>query len=88
MPVFLDTTSPEFELAFQALLSAKREDSPDVDAIVAEIIEDVRNRGDAAVIELTTKFDRLELTPDTLAFSAEEIAAAVAQVSRNNSACG
>ncbi|MBO9413793.1 MULTISPECIES: histidinol dehydrogenase [unclassified Ruegeria] len=81
MPVFLDTTSPEFELAFQALLSAKREDSPDVDAIVAEIIEDVRNRGDAAVIELTTKFDRLELTPDTLAFSAEEIAAAVAQVS-------
>ncbi len=81
MPVFLDTTSPEFELAFQALLSAKREDSPDVDAIVAEIIEDVRNRGDAAVIELTTKFDRLELTPDTLAFSAEEVAAAVAQVS-------
>jgi histidinol dehydrogenase len=81
MPVFLDTTSPEFELAFQALLSAKREDSPDVDVIVAEIIEDVRNRGDAAVIELTAKFDRLELTPDTLAFSAEEVAAAVAQVS-------
>ncbi|GAA6159573.1 histidinol dehydrogenase [Ruegeria sp. HU-ET01832] len=81
MPVFLDTTSPEFELAFQALLSAKREDSPDVDATVAEIIEDVRSRGDAAVIELTAKFDRLELTPDTLAFSAEEIAAAVAQVS-------
>ncbi|WP_170751473.1 histidinol dehydrogenase [Ruegeria lacuscaerulensis] len=81
MPVFLDTTSPEFELAFQALLSAKREDSPDVDVIVAEIIEDVRNRGDAAVIELTAKFDRLELTPDTLAFSAEEVAAAVAKVS-------
>ncbi|WP_170575143.1 histidinol dehydrogenase [Ruegeria atlantica] len=81
MPVFLDTTSPEFESAFQALLSAKREDSPDVDATVAQIIEDVRSRGDAAVIELTAKFDRLELTPETLAFSVEEIDAAVSLVS-------
>lgn len=80
MPVFLDATSPDFETAFQALLSAKREDSPDVDAVVAQIIDDVRNRGDAAVIELTAKFDRLKLTPETLAFSAQEIADAVAQV--------
>lgn len=81
MPVFLNTTSPEFETAFQTLLSAKREDSPDVDAVVAQIIADVRARGDAAVIELTAKFDRLELTSDTLAFSAAEIAEAVAKVS-------
>ncbi|WP_170409970.1 histidinol dehydrogenase [Ruegeria atlantica] len=86
MPVFLDTTSPEFETAFKTLLSAKREDSPDVDAVVAEIIEDVRKRGDAAVIELTAKFDRLELTPETLAFSADEIAAAVEQVSAEDRA--
>ncbi|NOD48939.1 MULTISPECIES: histidinol dehydrogenase [unclassified Ruegeria] len=81
MPVFLDTTSPDFEGAFQTLLSAKREDSPDVDSVVAQIIDDVRNRGDAAVIELTAKFDRLELTQETLAFSAQEIVDAVAQVS-------
>ncbi|MGE4326653.1 MAG: histidinol dehydrogenase, partial [Pseudodonghicola sp.] len=77
---FLDTTAADFETAFAALLGAKREDSPDVDAIVADIIADVRARGDHAVIELTAKFDRLELTPETLAFSPEEIAAAVAQV--------
>ncbi|WP_170327939.1 histidinol dehydrogenase [Ruegeria arenilitoris] len=81
MPVFLDSSLPEFEAAFQALLSAKREDSPDVDAVVAEIIEDVRTRGDEAVIELTAKFDRLELTSETLAFSTDEITEAVAQVS-------
>ncbi|WP_170331137.1 histidinol dehydrogenase [Ruegeria arenilitoris] len=81
MPVFLDTTSSDFETAFQTLLSAKREDSPDVDAVVAGIIDDVRSRGDAAVIELTAKFDRLELTPATMAFSAEEISDAVRQVS-------
>ena len=86
MPVFLDTTSSEFETAFKTLLSAKREDSPDVDAVVAGIIDDVRKRGDAAVIELTAKFDRLELTPETMAFSAEQIAEAVDQVSSEDRA--
>ena len=32
------------------------------------------------MIELTSKFDRLDLTPETLAFTQDEIAAAVAQV--------
>ena len=57
MPQFLSTTDPDFEARFTALLGAKREDSPDVDHIVADIIADVRARGDAAVIELTSKFD-------------------------------
>ncbi len=86
MPVFLDTTSADFETGFQALLSAKREDSPDVDAVVAQIIADVRARGDAAVIELTAKFDRLQLTPDTLAFSAAEVTQAIATVSADDRA--
>ncbi|WP_170337706.1 histidinol dehydrogenase [Ruegeria arenilitoris] len=86
MPVFLDTTSADFETGFQALLSAKREDSPDVDAVVAQIIADVRSRGDAAVIELTAKFDRLKMTPDTLAFSADEVTQAIATVSDDDRA--
>jgi len=80
MPVFLNASDTDFESSFAALLSAKREDSPDVDDIVAGIIADVRARGDAAVIELTAKFDRLELTPDTLRFSDAEIEALVAKV--------
>ena len=80
MPVFLNSAEPGFEAGLVALLGAKREDSPDVDAAVAEIIADVRARGDAALIELTARFDRLELTPERLAFSAEEIARAVEAV--------
>ncbi|GAA6180141.1 histidinol dehydrogenase [Shimia sp. NS0008-38b] len=80
MPVFLDAQDADFEASFTALLSAKREDSPDVDAVVADIIADVRHRGDAAVIELTAKFDRLELTPETMRFSEEEIDSYCAQV--------
>lgn len=77
MPQFLDTRSADFEGRFKALLSAKREDSPDVDAVVAEIIADVRGRGDAAVMELTEKFDRMALTADRLAISDDEIEAAI-----------
>tara|TARA_R110002073_G_scaffold243266_2_gene405461 strand:- start:9 stop:1313 length:1305 start_codon:yes stop_codon:yes gene_type:complete len=81
MPQFLKTTDADFEARFIALLGAKREDSPDVDAVVAGIIADVRARGDAAVIELTKKFDRLELTPQTMRYSAQEIEAECALVS-------
>ena len=80
MPQFLNANAPDFESRFAALLGAKREDSPDVDAVVADIIADVRARGDAAVIELTAKFDRLELTPDTLRFSDADIDAFCAEV--------
>lgn len=81
MPQFLNSSDPDFEKAFTALLGAKREDAPDVDHIVADIIGDVRARGDAAVLELTSKFDRLDLTAAELRFSPEEIAAECAKVS-------
>ena len=80
MPQILNINQADFETQFQALMSAKREDSPDVDATVTKIIADVRERGDAAVIELTSKFDRLDLAPNTLAFSREEIMAHCATV--------
>jgi histidinol dehydrogenase len=86
MPVFLDVTTSDFEDAFVTLLNAKREDSPDVDATVADIIADVRARGDQAVIDLTTKFDRITLTPDTLRITSEEIAAASEEVNARDKA--
>ncbi|KIN75979.1 histidinol dehydrogenase [Sulfitobacter mediterraneus] len=86
MPVTLNAAAPDFEAAFAALLGAKREDSPDVDATVADIIADVRARGDTAVIALTEKFDRVTLTPETLRIGAAEIAAAAADVNAEDRA--
>jgi len=63
----LDGSDPDFETRFAALLSAKRETAEDVETAVRAIIDDVRRRGDAALIEYTLKFDRLELTPKDLA---------------------
>ena len=80
MPLMLSTREAGFEAAFAALLGAKREDAQEVDDAVTAIIADVRTRGDAALIELTARFDRLDLRPETLALSPAEIDAACAQV--------
>ncbi|MEL7262434.1 MAG: histidinol dehydrogenase [Pseudomonadota bacterium] len=80
MPQFLDYSDADFDARFAALLGAKREDSLDVDTVVADIIADVRARGDAAVLELTQRFDRVSLTPQTMRISAEEIATETAKV--------
>jgi histidinol dehydrogenase len=80
MPQFLSTTDADFETRFRALLTQKREDAPEVDDVVAGIIADVRSRGDAALIELTDRFDRLQLSRETLAFSPAEMDAECAKV--------
>ncbi|MEN8889644.1 MAG: histidinol dehydrogenase [Celeribacter marinus] len=86
MPHFLSTTDRNFEERFVALLAMKREDSPDVDDVVARIIADVRARGDDAVIELTAKFDRMHITPHMIRFSDTEIEELCAQVSAEDRA--
>lgn len=80
MPARLDTTDKGFAAAFENLLGVKREASTEVGDTVTGILADVRSRGDAAVIDLTAKFDRLQLTPETLAITTDEIEAAAALV--------
>ncbi len=81
MPMFLSTQDADFAVRFAALLSMKREEAEDVDLAVAGIIADVRARGDAAVLDLTARYDRLDISAAGMAFSPAEIAAQVARVS-------
>lgn len=80
MPTRLSYDDPEFEAGFQELLLQKREADENVDQVVAGIIADVRARGVQAVCELTSKFDRFDLTEDRLAITEAEIEAAIAEV--------
>jgi len=77
----LNQSDKDFEARFAALLVMKREVAEDVEATARAIVDDVRKRGDAALIEYTAKFDRLALTPDRLRVSAAEIDAAERSVS-------
>src|SRR5690349_19138971 len=77
MPVRLDTTSADFGPRFKQFLAAKREVSADVERATRAIVDDVAARGDTALIEATSKFDRLEVTAAGLRVTAAEVDAAV-----------
>ena len=76
----LSTTDPASPTAFQALVADGRDTTSRVDAPVTAIIADIRARGDAALIDYTSRFDRLDLTPATLRVTPAEIDAAVAAI--------
>jgi histidinol dehydrogenase len=73
MPQRLNSTDADFSDRFRAFLAVKREVSADVDQAVRAIIKDVAEHGDTALIELTRKYDRLDLTASTLRVSAAEL---------------
>ncbi len=77
MAVALDMQSADFEQRFAALLAAKRESSADVDLTVADIIDDVRQRGDVALAELSLRFDRVDVGRIGLKVGLAEIDAAI-----------
>ncbi|KAA2211746.1 histidinol dehydrogenase [Teichococcus oryzae] len=54
----LSTTQSGFEAEFRALLDQARETTAQVDAAVASIIAEVRKGRDAALLDLTARFDR------------------------------
>ena len=84
MPVFLNSQNSDFEKEFKKLLSAKRENSVDIDLSVKEIIDGVIERGDQALIEFTKKFDRINLTSDKIRFTQSELKEHTAKVNDND----
>jgi histidinol dehydrogenase len=79
--LFLDISASGFYEKFNAILSRGEEAGREVEQVVNGIIADVRLRGDAAVLELTRRFDRLEATEmSDLEVSSAEIDAAFLKV--------
>jgi histidinol dehydrogenase len=76
----LNTSAPDFESAFAALLARATPMAQVTDA-VREIIARVRRDGDAAVVDLTNRFDRVKLGVADLTILADEIAAAANSIS-------
>ena len=77
MPLELNSTQQDFETAFTAFLGSAREAEADVDAVVATILDDVKARGDAALLDYTKQFDRLDLEARELRLETREITDAV-----------
>jgi len=86
MALWLKTADPDFEGRFSALLAQKREQAADVNEAVAAILARVRAEGNSALIELTRKFDGLDLHEAGLRVSEAEIAGARARVDKKTQA--
>ncbi|MDO8434218.1 MAG: histidinol dehydrogenase [Candidatus Binatus sp.] len=79
-PRVLRSRSPEFKKFLAALLDRRGGDSANIDRSVATIIEDVRKRGDRALIAMTQKFDRVKLKASTLQVTRAERRAALNKI--------
>lgn len=77
MPQRFTSSDQGFDKAFEEFLNQKREVSEDIDTAVRAIIANVRANGDAALVELSQKFDAIDLAATGIRIGADEIAAAV-----------
>ena len=76
MTKFLRSSDPDFTHRFEALVQARRDQPADVQEAVRSIIEEVKGRGDEALIALTNRFDHVDLSKTGLAVPPEELEAA------------
>jgi len=80
----IETADPLDDPAVAAVRNELRAGGPaavgtgetDVPAVVARILADVRRRGDAALIDLTAKIEKVHLSPERIRVPAEQIARA------------
>ena len=70
-----------FATAFKKIEQRAEEIPAGIEATVKDILAAVRLRGDAALFELTAKFDRLQLDAASIEVTADEMEAAIQQVS-------
>jgi len=78
----LNTRDGGFAEALQSLLNRSHEQTGDVEEVVADIIGNIRQRGDQALLEYTRKFDRLDVADcSELEISGTRLQQAVATIS-------
>jgi histidinol dehydrogenase len=82
MPIRLDARAPDFAARFLAFLDTKREAAADVEQVVRAILADVEARGDLALLDLTRKYDRVDLDASGLRITPAEIEIAYAACDR------
>ena len=62
MPLRLSQNAAGFSADFETFIARRRDVAEDVSSIVADIVADVRERGDAAVLDYTSRFDRFDVS--------------------------
>ncbi|MFQ5582562.1 MAG: histidinol dehydrogenase [Mariprofundaceae bacterium] len=80
----LNSNQDGFQSRLDTLLGRETDTGADVQHLVADILADVKQRGDAALCEYTSRFDGWECTPDTLEITREDMETAWKAVSEED----
>lgn len=84
MVQILNSKNGDFNKQLNSLLADKLENSPEINAVVADIIDNIKTGGDAAILEYTNKFDRRNVSNiESLQICETAIEAAYHQVDQN-----
>ncbi len=76
----LASSDADFEAAFAALEGRRESHSQEIERAAAEIVADVRLRGDEALLDAIERFDGYRLALDEITVEADEIAAAASEL--------
>ncbi len=78
MPVKFSTTDSNFSTQLDSLLSMREKSEENIYKIVADIVKQVKGKGDEALLGYTEKFDRFAATVENIRVDEKEIANALA----------
>src|SRR6478609_3402721 len=78
----LDSSASDFEAQLKSVLAFEAAEDEAIDRAAAQILSDVKARGDAAVLDYTNRFDRLQAqSVAALEIPQEELLAALKSLS-------
>jgi histidinol dehydrogenase len=77
------TSETGWKIKLDEILDRKRITSPDIDIVVREIIEKVREDGDKALFDLTRRFDEYDPEKNGIAFTSKEINKAASKIDKS-----
>ncbi|MEX0951258.1 MAG: histidinol dehydrogenase, partial [Gammaproteobacteria bacterium] len=79
----LNSQDSDFDSRLQAILDRSEQTDESIERSVRDILAGVRERGDAAVVEYTNRFDRRDATVNDLVIAPEQLTAALADLPAN-----
>ena len=78
---YLDTSSSDFEKSLSSQIKSNSEPNDEISMVVSEIVKDIRDRGDEALLEYTNQYDRLSAQLKNLEITKSEIDTALSRIS-------
>ena len=78
---YLDTSSSDFKKSLSSQIKSNSEPNDEISMIVSEIVKDIRDRGDEALLEYTNQYDRLSAQLKNLEITKNKIDTALSRIS-------